>query len=71
MGDSILKFHKGKFEFSPRAATTQTEIKDTYEEWLYQKAQKLFSKKVKKYSKELGIDVQKIMVKNLKNRWGA
>lgn len=71
IGESYLEFHRGKFEFYPRGAFTQTEIKDMYEEWLYQKAQKLFSKKVKEYSKELGIDVKKIVVKNLKNRWGS
>lgn len=70
--ESNLQFHEGKFEFSSWTANrSESEIKALYEGWLYQKAQKLFSKKVKEYSKELNIDIQKILVKNLKNRWGS
>jgi predicted metal-dependent hydrolase len=71
-GESNLKFHTGKFEFSSRTDNwSETQIKDLYEGWLDQKAQKLFSKKVREYSKELKVDIHKIVVKNLKNRWGS
>lgn len=71
-GENSLRFHRGKFEFSSRTNDLpESEIKALYEGWLYQKAQKLFTKKLKKYSKELKVDIQKIVVKNLKNRWGS
>lgn len=48
-----------------------SEVKPMYEKWLYDRATKLFHQKVKKFSQELNIEVDKIIVKNLKNRWGS
>jgi predicted metal-dependent hydrolase len=65
-----LVFNEGKFIFlSPDNSISQ--IKQLYENWLYERAMKVFSKKVRKYSEELNIEVKKIVVKNLKNRWGS
>jgi len=70
-GENNLEFHKGRFEFSSRIDNwSESDIKELYEGWLYQRAEKLFSKKVKEYSTELKVNIQKIVVKNPKNRWG-
>jgi predicted metal-dependent hydrolase len=67
-----LKFHRGKFEITSGTDNwSEREIKVLYEDWLCQKAQIIFSKKVREYSKELGVDIQKIIIKNLRNRWGS
>jgi predicted metal-dependent hydrolase len=46
-------------------------IKSLYEVWLYSQAKKIFRKKVKDFSKVLGVNPKKIVIKNLKNRWGS
>jgi predicted metal-dependent hydrolase len=46
-------------------------IKNLYEEWLIQKARPVFQEKVKHYSAQLGVEPSKIVVKNLKSRWGS
>jgi predicted metal-dependent hydrolase len=42
-----------------------------YEEWMKQRAQIVFSKKVKEFSKELKLEIRRMVVKNLRNRWGS
>jgi predicted metal-dependent hydrolase len=50
---------------------TFNHIKKLYENWLIVKAQSLFEDKLEKYSKKLGVRVKRMIVKNLKNRWGS
>jgi predicted metal-dependent hydrolase len=38
---------------------------------MIEKAQSVFKHKVEKYSEKLGIKPRKIIIKNLKNRWGS
>jgi predicted metal-dependent hydrolase len=57
---------RGKFEFSSRTDNwSESQIKESYEGWLYQRAEKLFSKKVKEYSRVLKVDIHKKGVVNL------
>lgn len=70
-GLTNLIFNKGKFIFLLPSASSFDQIKKLYENWLYERAKKVFSKKVREYSNELNIQVKKIVVKNLKNRWGS
>ena len=46
-------------------------IKNLYENWMTTMAQDVFEDKVEEYSKKLGVGVKRIVIKNLKNRWGS
>ena len=46
-------------------------IKKLYEDWLKIKAEKVFQSKIKKFSKKTQLVPKKIVIKNLKNRWGS
>ena len=48
-----------------------TVIKKLYEDWFIEKAQSLFKYKIERYSEKLGVKPGKIIIKNLKNRWGS
>ena len=47
------------------------EIKILYENWLYHKAKIIFKEKVHILSKAIGVKANKVVVKNLKNRWAS
>jgi predicted metal-dependent hydrolase len=38
---------------------------------LIEKAKSVFKRKVDEYSEKLGINIERIVIKNLKNRWGS
>jgi predicted metal-dependent hydrolase len=59
----VVKAKSTKITFNHR--------KKLYENWLIVKAQSLFEDKLEKYSKKLGVRVKRMIVKNLKNRWGS
>src|SRR3954452_21312489 len=44
-------------------------IRSLYEKWLISEANKIFIEKVNKYSKIVDINTNRIVIKNLKNRW--
>ena len=50
---------------------TKKQIKEMYQEWLNKKAEPYFAKLVKKYSSMIGVKPNKIIIKNLKDRWGS
>ncbi len=67
-----IKFLDG--EFTVRLISSKhspNEIKKIYEDWLVEKAKPIFKHKVHIYSKKVGVRVGKIVIKNLKNRWGS
>jgi predicted metal-dependent hydrolase len=69
----IQLFH-GEFTIKTKSSelsANTTKIKTLYEDWLMEKAQSIFKRKVKEYSKKLDIKVQGIAIKRLKNRWGS
>src|SRR6476659_2444612 len=47
------------------------EIKKLYENWLYHKAKIIFKEKVRILSKVMGVKPNKVVIKNLKNRWAS
>ena len=55
---------RGNQEFSD-------EIKKLYENWLYHKAKIIFKEKVHILSKAMGVKPNKVVIKNLKNRWAS
>jgi predicted metal-dependent hydrolase len=46
-------------------------IKSLYESWLLNNAQIILKEKVEKCSQKLGIEVERISIKNLSKRWGS
>jgi len=51
--------------------TYEEKVKKLYEDWLKVKAEKLFQSKIKKFSKKTQLVPKKLIIKNLKNRWGS
>ena len=47
------------------------ETKKLYENWLYHKAKIIFKEKVHILSKVIGVKTNKVVIKNLKNRWAS
>ncbi|HVE37623.1 MAG TPA: YgjP-like metallopeptidase domain-containing protein [Nitrososphaeraceae archaeon] len=47
------------------------EIKLLYENWLYHKANIIFKEKVHILSRAIGVKANKVVIKNLKNRWAS
>jgi predicted metal-dependent hydrolase len=51
---------------------SKLQIKRLYEEWLLRMAQKILKRKVETYAQRVGVNIQKISVKNsLKSRWAS
>jgi len=50
---------------------SSNEIKKLYENWLYHKAKIIFKDKVRILSKVIGMKPNKVVIKNLKNRWAS
>jgi predicted metal-dependent hydrolase len=46
-------------------------LKKLYVNWLTEEAQYILEDKVKKYSKRIGVAVRRIVIKDLRNRWGS
>jgi predicted metal-dependent hydrolase len=46
-------------------------IRSLYNNWLVHQANQIFKEKVNKYSKVVDVEPKKIIIKNLKNRWGS
>jgi len=47
------------------------EVRNLYENWLYHKAKIIFKDKVHIFSKVMGTKPNKVVIKNLKNRWAS
>lgn len=62
----------GKFVATIRVSkSVPSLLQKLYENWLRENAQEKFKDKVEKYSKNLGVLINQVVVKNLKNRWGS
>jgi len=46
-------------------------VKLLYEDWLHRQAKNIFEEKVKEFSSLIHVRPKKIILKNLKNRWGS
>ncbi len=69
-----------KFEFSndlfyvylsKRENKISENIRSLYNDWLIAKANQIFQEKVNQFSRIVGINPNRIVIKNLKNRWGS
>jgi predicted metal-dependent hydrolase len=62
----------GRFLASMKSRRSSSNIlKKLYYEWLRENAEDFFDYRIKEQSKKTGISVKRIVVKNLKNRWGS
>jgi len=64
-----VKYKNGVFVFNIQESNE--EIKILYENWLYHKAKIIFKEKVHILSKVIGVKANKVVIKNLKNRWAS
>jgi predicted metal-dependent hydrolase len=51
--------------------TAKNNVKKVYEQWLFERGPEVFNPIISKYSKILDISPGKILLKNLKSRWGS
>jgi predicted metal-dependent hydrolase len=67
-----IKFVDGEFAIRIKLSkVSPAKIKKIYEDWLLKKAKSVFKHKVDEYSKKVGVRIEKIVIKHLKNRWGS
>ncbi len=63
----FLEFTKDEFIFHIK----KKKVKTIYEEWLFGISTTIFNQYIEKYSNLLNIRPKKILIKNLKSRWGS
>ena len=71
-----MVYKNGVFLFNihsdiPDKQDYKLEIKKLHENWLYHKAELIFRDKINTLSKMIGIKTNKVVIKNLKNRWAS
>jgi hypothetical protein len=67
-----IKFCDGVFTIEIKTSkASPAKIKKIYEDWLVEEAKSIFKHKVDEYSEKLGVKVESIAIKHLKNRWGS
>ena len=71
-----IVYKNGRFLFTILSNTKNNqnyndEIKTLHDDWLYQKAEIVFKERIDILGKIVGIKPNKIVIKNLKNRWGS
>ncbi len=49
----------------------EARAKSLYQKWLMRKSKDIFKEKVLRFSKIIQVNPSKIVIKNLKNRWGS
>ena len=59
-----------EFHIKQKRHTTK-QISQMYQRWLKTKAEKIFARAIEKFSKKLSVKPRKIVVKQLKGRWGS
>ena len=59
-----------EFHIKQKRHTTK-QISEMYQSWLETRAEKIFSRAVKKFAEKLSVKPRKIVVKQLKGRWGS
>lgn len=76
VGRNSVEFKNGVFVFNIQPSIhgnqeSNDEVKILYENWLYHKAKIIFKEKVHILSKVVGVKTNKVVIKNLKNRWAS
>jgi predicted metal-dependent hydrolase len=72
ISDDSLLVILDNFEINTDSELLKDTIRYLYNKWLNQKAKEVFITKIKEYSKIIGVyPPQRIILKNLKNRWGS
>jgi len=70
-----LVFEDGQFLFTINSLKVNqnydAELKKLHEDWLFDRAETIFKEKIDILSKKVGVKPSKLVVKNLRNRWGS
>ena len=70
--ENSIEFAKSQFLFKLKSLkVTRPTIKKLFKNWLRDKAEKIFKQKIEKYSPEVGVKIEKILIKDMRNRWGS
>jgi len=74
--NNSVKYKNGVFVFNIQPSIqgnqeSNDEIKILYENWLYHKARIIFKEKVHILSKAIGVKANKVVIKNLNDRWAS
>ena len=72
--ENELQLINGEFVATIKSSSSKNSkslIKSLYESWLSHNAQIALKEKVERCSKKTGIEVERINIKNLRNRWGS
>lgn len=70
--ENSVEFAKSHFLIKLKSLkVTRPTIKKLYKNWLRDKAEQVFKEKIEKYSPVVGVMIEKILIKNLRNRWGS
>ena len=69
-GNQLFAFIKTDNKITDNV-TLEPRVKLLYEKWIAEESKNLFEAKVSEFSKKIGVTPSKIVIKNLKNRWGS
>jgi predicted metal-dependent hydrolase len=70
--ENELQLINGEFVATIKSSkNSKNLIKNLYESWLLDNAQIILKDKVEKCSKKIEIGIERVNIKNLKNRWGS
>jgi predicted metal-dependent hydrolase len=73
-GSKTMKFRLIGKEFIVTLMTDtagKRQVQKLYEGWLMEKAEETFTAKVKYYAEKVGVSPKRIVIKNLRRRWGS
>lgn len=67
-----IEITDGKFLVKVKSARlSNNNLKRLYDSWMAEKAHHVFKDRVVKYSEKLGVKLDRIVIKNIKKRWGS
>lgn len=69
--DEKILFKKGKFIAQLNPSSNSKTIKQLYISWLKSRAARIIEKRVSLYTKKIGVNPSKILIKDQKMRWGS
>ncbi len=70
--ENEFSFINGEFVARVKSSeSTKRQLKHLYETWLSDNAQIILKDKVEKWSQQLGVEVERVIIKNLTKRWGS
>jgi predicted metal-dependent hydrolase len=70
--ETSIELVDGKFLVQIKSTRiSRNALKELYENWLTEKAKNIFEDKARLHSIKIGVGVKRVIIKNLRNRWGS